>query len=232
MNRPRVAPLARLLRPPATPRTLFTHSAFSLWLAFQAHRAPSGGTWCSLGSSRPTLPPPTAVARVSQYRPAAHLSAVLILYACLCAAAITIKADWRFARDGSHGTWSRLADGHTWEDVLCNPLLRRFKTHTYARWSLDLYSSRRSPIRLKEAMRFTRQSIGLKFQAHSSLDLMLDSYATIPANGWAALHHLSASFSRRNAPPPHLTTATTTKIALALWRDFFENPTTVQFKHR
>lgn len=65
-----------------------------------------------------------AVPRVSQYRLAAHLGAALVLYAGMFAAALSIKADWLFARDG---TWSRLADGRTWEDVLRNPLARRFK---------------------------------------------------------------------------------------------------------
>ncbi|KAI9453209.1 cytochrome oxidase assembly [Lactarius psammicola] len=67
-----------------------------------------------------------AVPRVSQYRLAAHLGTALALYAGMFAAALSVTADWRFARDG---TWGRLRDGRTWEGVLRNPLVRRFKTH-------------------------------------------------------------------------------------------------------
>lgn len=67
-----------------------------------------------------------AVPRVSQYRLAAHLGAALVLYAGMFAAAGAVKADWRFAREG---TWGRLSDGRSWEEVLRNPILRRFKVH-------------------------------------------------------------------------------------------------------
>ena len=66
-----------------------------------------------------------AVPRVSQYRLAAHLGAALVLYAGMFAAAGAVKADWRFAREGS---WGRLSDGRSWE-VLRNPIVRRFKVH-------------------------------------------------------------------------------------------------------
>jgi heme a synthase len=65
-----------------------------------------------------------AVPRVSQYRLAAHLGAALVLYAGMFSTALSIRADWLFARDG---TWGRLADGRTWEDVLRHPLVRRFR---------------------------------------------------------------------------------------------------------
>ena len=67
-----------------------------------------------------------AVPRVSQYRLAAHLGAALMLYAGMIAAALNVKSDWRFARDGA---WSRLADGRSWEEVLRHPAVRRFKAH-------------------------------------------------------------------------------------------------------
>lgn len=68
-----------------------------------------------------------AVPRVSQYRLAAHLSAALVLYAGMFAAALAVKADWRFARRGAWG--GRLGDGRAWEEVLRNPIVRRFKRH-------------------------------------------------------------------------------------------------------
>jgi cytochrome c oxidase assembly protein subunit 15 len=67
-----------------------------------------------------------AVPRVSQYRLAAHLGAALVLYAGMFSAALSVKDDWRFARGAA---WGRLADGRTWEEVLRNPLVRRFKVY-------------------------------------------------------------------------------------------------------
>ena len=67
-----------------------------------------------------------AVPRVSQYRLAAHLGAALVLYAGMFSAALSVKDDWRFARGDA---WARLADGRTWEVVLRNPLVRRFKVY-------------------------------------------------------------------------------------------------------
>ena len=67
-----------------------------------------------------------AVLRVSQYRLAVHLRIALALYAGMFAAALSVIADWRFARDGA---WGRLRDGRTWDGVLRNPLARRFKAH-------------------------------------------------------------------------------------------------------
>lgn len=67
-----------------------------------------------------------AVPRVSQYRLAAHLGAALVLYAGMFSAALSVKDDWRFARGDA---WGRLADGRTWEEVLRNPLVRRFKVY-------------------------------------------------------------------------------------------------------
>jgi cytochrome c oxidase assembly protein subunit 15 len=79
-----------------------------------------------------------AVPRVSQYRLAAHLSAALVLYAGMFAAALAVKADWRFARQGA---WGRLSDGRTWEEVLRNPIVRRFKRHSAVVTGLVLFTA-------------------------------------------------------------------------------------------
>jgi heme a synthase len=79
-----------------------------------------------------------AVPRVSQYRLAAHLSAALVLYAGMFAAAVSVKDDWRFAR---LGTWGRLADGRSWEEVLRNPIVRRFKVHAAVVTGLVLFTA-------------------------------------------------------------------------------------------
>ena len=75
------------------------------------------------GLEPPNLAADGAVPRVSQYRLAAHLGAAIVLYAGMFAAAGAVKADWRFAREGS---WDRLGDGRSWE-VLHNPIVRHFK---------------------------------------------------------------------------------------------------------
>ncbi len=79
-----------------------------------------------------------AVPRVSQYRLAAHLSAALVLYAGMFAAALAVKADWRFARQGA---WGRLSDGRSWEEVLRNPIVRRFKLHAAVVTGLVLFTA-------------------------------------------------------------------------------------------
>jgi cytochrome c oxidase assembly protein subunit 15 len=79
-----------------------------------------------------------AVPRVSQYRLAAHLSAALVLYAGMLAAALAVKADWRFAHQGA---WGRLRDGRTWEEVLRNPIVRRFKRHAAVVTGLVLFTA-------------------------------------------------------------------------------------------
>ena len=56
------------------------------------------------------------VLRISQDRLAAHL---------MFAGVLSVIADWRFAHNS---LWGRLRDGRTWEDVLCNPHVRCFKT--------------------------------------------------------------------------------------------------------
>jgi cytochrome c oxidase assembly protein subunit 15 len=54
------------------------------------------------------------------------------------AAALAVKADWRFARQG---TWGRLNDGRTWEEVLRNPIVRRFKLHAAVVTGLVLFTA-------------------------------------------------------------------------------------------
>jgi heme a synthase len=58
---------------------------------------------------------------VSQYHLAAHLGTVLVLYTGMFSATLSVKDDWRFV---CGDTWARLANGHTWEEVLHNLLVR------------------------------------------------------------------------------------------------------------
>lgn len=67
---------------------------------------------------------PGAVPRVSQYRLAAHLGTALILYAGMFWSGLSVLKDWKFAH---RGVWAGVNDGRTWETVLANPLVKRFK---------------------------------------------------------------------------------------------------------
>jgi heme a synthase len=119
-----------------------------------------------------------AVPRVSQYRLAAHLSAALVLYAGMIAAALAVKNDWRFAQ---LGTWSRLGDGHSWEEVLRNPIVRRFKVHAAVVTGLVLLtalSGTQNNTPLPPLHLNLRYFCGTTAQAHLSLVSMLDSCTT------------------------------------------------------
>ena len=56
------------------------------------------------------------VLRESQDRLAVHL---------MFAGALSVIADWRFTHNSP---WGQQRDGQTWEDVLCDPVVCRFKT--------------------------------------------------------------------------------------------------------
>ena len=66
---------------------------------------------------------PGAVPRVSQYRLAAHLGTAFVLYAGMFGTGLAALMDWRYAKKG---TWSGLADGSKWKEVLANPNVKRF----------------------------------------------------------------------------------------------------------
>ena len=66
---------------------------------------------------------PGAVPRVSQYRLAAHLGTAFVLYAGMFGTGLSALMDWRYAKKG---TWSGLADGSKWKEVLANPNVKRF----------------------------------------------------------------------------------------------------------
>ncbi|KAI9510987.1 cytochrome oxidase assembly [Russula earlei] len=144
-----------------------------------------------------------AVPRVSQYRLAAHLGAALVLYAGMFAAALAVRADWRFARDGA---WSRLADGRTWEEVLRNPLVRRFRVHVAVVSGLVLLTA-----------------LSGAFVAGLDAGLM---YNEFPLMGGRLAPPLNELLSFRYA------SASPIDGGSGLWRNLFENPTTVQFDHR
>ncbi|KAH9991473.1 COX15/CtaA family, partial [Russula vinacea] len=148
-----------------------------------------------------------AVPRVSQYRLAAHLSAALVLYAGIFAAAVAVKDDWRFAR---LGTWGRLADGRSWEEVLRNPIVRRFKVHAAVVTGLVLFTA-----------------LSGAFVAGLDAGLMYNEFPLMDGRLAPPLSELLS---------PHYATAATSTTgnnsSTGLWRNFFENPTTVQFDHR
>ncbi|KAH9017041.1 cytochrome oxidase assembly [Lactarius hengduanensis] len=143
----------------------------------------------------------SAVPRVSQYRLAAHLGTALALYAGMFAAALSVTADWRFARDG---TWGRLRDGRTWDGVLRNPLVRRFKAHAAIVTGLVFLTA-----------------LSGAFVAGLDAGLV---YNEFPLMGGRLAPPLDELLS-----PSYADAADGGK---GTWRNLFENPTTVQFDHR
>lgn len=141
------------------------------------------------------------VPRVSQYRLAAHLGTALALYGGMFVAALSVIADWRFAHNGS---WGRLRDGRTWEDVLRNPLVRRFKTHAAVVTGLVFLTA-----------------LSGAFVAGLDAGLV---YNEFPLMGGRLAPPLDELFS-----PSYADAADGGK---GTWRNLFENPTTVQFDHR
>lgn len=72
---------------------------------------------------------PGAVPRVSQYRLAAHLGLAVALYAGMFGTGMAAIKDWKFA----HGApWSGLKSPEAISKVLANPIVRRFKTQSWA----------------------------------------------------------------------------------------------------
>ncbi|KAH9967744.1 COX15/CtaA family [Lactifluus volemus] len=153
-----------------------------------------------------------AVPRVSQYRLAAHLSAALVLYAGMFAAALAVKADWRFARQG---VWSRLADGRSWEEVLCHPVVRRFKAQAAIVTGLVFLTA-----------------FSGAFVAGLDAGLMYNEFPLMNGRLVPPLNELFLP------PHPYPNSSDSdneekeTGNPRLWWRNLFENPTTVQFDHR
>ncbi|KAI0309618.1 COX15/CtaA family, partial [Amylostereum chailletii] len=143
---------------------------------------------------------PGAVPRVSQYRLAAHLGAALVLYAGMFATGLGILKDWRFAHAGS---WGALKDGRSWESVLQNPLVRKFKTRSAWLTGLVLLTA-----------------LSGAFVAGLDAGLL---YNEFPLMGGRLAPPAAELYSAAYASSPG---------GGGLWRNLFENPTTVQFNHR
>ena len=161
-----------------------------------------------------------AVPRVSQYRLAAHLGTALALYGGMFAAALSVIADWRFARDGA---WGRLRDGRTWDGVLRNPLVRRFKAHAAVVTGLVFLTalSGTSIPPIKHAMRGILNCRTGAFVAGLDAGLVYNEFPLMDGRLAPPLDEL-LSPSYANAGDGGKGT----------WRNVFENPTTVQFDHR
>ena len=164
-----------------------------------------------------------AVPRVSQYRLAAHLSAALVLYAGMFAAAVAVRADWRFARDGA---WGRMADGRSWEEVLRHPLVRRFKAHAAIVTTL-VFLTALSGATQSLTHSFTQTDSGVPppgaFVAGLDAGLVYNEFPLMDGRLAPPLNELLS---------PHYGNAGGGDSSAGVWRNFFENPTTVQFDHR
>ncbi|KAI0069133.1 cytochrome oxidase assembly [Artomyces pyxidatus] len=143
---------------------------------------------------------PGAVPRVSQYRLAAHLGAALALYAGMFTAGISVLTDWRFAQTGK---WSGLVDGSKWEQIMQNPIVRRFKTRSILLTGLVFVTA-----------------LSGAFVAGLDAGLL---YNEFPLMGGRLAPPTDELLSVDYASSPD---------GSGLWRNVFENPTTVQFNHR
>ncbi|KAH8118523.1 cytochrome oxidase assembly protein-domain-containing protein [Phellopilus nigrolimitatus] len=164
---------------------------------------------------------PGAVPRVSQYRLAAHLGAAFVLYSAMFATGHNIIRDWKFVRKG---IWSGL-EGSAWENVLRNPVVRSFRTKTWAITAL-VFLTAISGI----------HNLCLIPQEKNELTLSVTSVGAFVAGLDAGLlYNEFPLMGGRLAPPSGelMNPAYTTRPDKSdMWRNIFENPTTVQFNHR
>jgi cytochrome c oxidase assembly protein subunit 15 len=71
---------------------------------------------------------PGAVPRVSQYRLAAHLGAAVVLYAGMLGTGLATMKDYKYASGRPWGGSKTM----TWEEVLSNPVVKRFTRQSRA----------------------------------------------------------------------------------------------------
>ncbi|KAI0721945.1 cytochrome oxidase assembly [Cerioporus squamosus] len=144
---------------------------------------------------------PGAVPRVSQYRLAAHLGTAFVLYAGMFGTGLSALMDWRYA---NKGTWSGLADGAKWKEVLANPNVKRFARNS----------------KLLTGLVFLTALSGA-FVAGLDAGLL---YNEFPLMGGRLAPPSDELFDPAYAKSPDRSDI--------WWRNIFENPTTVQFDHR
>ncbi|KAI0052557.1 electron transfer protein 1 [Auriscalpium vulgare] len=193
-----VLPLAYFaLRRRLSPSLPLQLSAFAVLLGLQGVL---GWYMVKSGLSESFMEQPHAVPRVSQYRLAAHLSAALVLYAGMFASGISVLMDWRYAHAGK---WSGLVEGGKWEQVLSNPIVRKFRTRSVLLTGLVLLTA-----------------VSGAFVAGLDAGLV---YNEFPLMGGRIAPPTDELISTHYATGPG---------NAGLWRNIFENPTTVQFDHR
>jgi cytochrome c oxidase assembly protein subunit 15 len=165
------------------------------------------------------LDTPGAVPRVSQYRLAAHLGLAFVLYSGMFGTGMAAIKDWKF---GHGGRWSG-ADGKSFDYILKNTQVKWFRRQSWALTALVFLTA------LSGKPHFT---------------YILDNRYLFKQNSGAFVAGLDAGLvynefplmGGRLAPPiDELFSPAFAKNADASdtwWRNFFENPTTVQFDHR
>ncbi|KAF9224321.1 COX15-CtaA-domain-containing protein, partial [Gyrodon lividus] len=143
---------------------------------------------------------PGAVPRVSQYRLAAHLGTAIVLYAGMLGMGLAVIKDWRYARGGP---WSGTKT-MSWEEVLSNPVVKRFTRQSRALTVLVFLTA-----------------LSGAFVAGLDAGLL---YNEFPLMGGRIAPPTNELFS-----PAYAKGVDGSDI---WWRNIFENPTTVQFDHR
>ncbi|KAG9219284.1 hypothetical protein CCMSSC00406_0001694 [Pleurotus cornucopiae] len=144
---------------------------------------------------------PGAVPRVSQYRLAAHLGLAVALYAGMFGTGMAAIKDWKFA----HGApWSGLKSPEAISKVLANPIVRRFKTQSWALAGLVFLTA-----------------LSGAFVAGLDAGLLYNEFPLMGGRLAPPADELMSRAYAKNADGSDL-----------WWRNIFENPTTVQFDHR
>ncbi|KAN0097775.1 COX15/CtaA family [Tylopilus felleus] len=143
---------------------------------------------------------PGAVPRVSQYRLAAHLGTAVLLYAGMLGTGLAAIKDWKYAHDG---LWSG-SKTMSWQEVLSNPLVKRFTRYSRAVTALVFLTA-----------------LSGAFVAGLDAGLVYNEFPLMGGRIAPPFDELFSAAYAKNADGSDI-----------WWRNIFENPTTVQFDHR
>ena len=159
---------------------------------------------------------PGAVPRVSQYRLAAHLGTAIALYAGMFGAGMAAIKDWKFSKGAD---WSGVKGISSFQSILNNSTVRAFKVQA---WAIT-------------GLMFLTALSGEDVSYHPGTSRIIIIGAFVAGLDAGLLYNEFPLMGGRLAPPSdELFSPSYAKNAdnSDLWRNIFENPTTVQFDHR
>ena len=165
------------------------------------------------------LDTPGAVPRVSQYRLAAHLGLAFVLYSGMFGTGMAAIKDWKF---GHGGRWSG-ADGKSFDYILKNTQVKWFRRQSWALTALvflTALSGKPHFIYILDNRYLFKQNSGA-FVAGLDAGLVYNEFPLMGGRLAPPIDELFSPAFAKNADASD-----------TWWRNFFENPTTVQFDHR